>query len=109
MFVIQKPWPFGNEYHSICCGQSGVMFGVEIVEGKNTPRKRPPKEFKNIGKTEGLLLCYTKPLWGTAKMEVLDSGFCVLKGNIELKKRGLFAVSLIKTALLAKACRRQHD
>jgi Transposase IS4 len=72
------------------------MFGVEIVEGKGTPRKKPPKEFESLGKTVGLLLRLTKPLWGTAKMVVLDSGFCVLKGIIELKKRGVFAALLIK-------------
>ena len=29
-------------------------------------------------------------------MVVLDSGFCVLKGLVEIKKRGVFAVALIK-------------
>ena len=37
-----------------------------------------------------------KPLHGTGKVVVLDSGFCVLKGVIELKKRGVFAAALIK-------------
>jgi hypothetical protein len=39
-----------------------------------------------------LQLYLTKPIsWGTAKVVVLDSGFCVLKGLIELKKKGVFA------------------
>jgi hypothetical protein len=96
MFVPRKPWPFGNEYHSICCGLSGIMFGVELVEGKDCPNERPPKQFDNLGKTVGLLLRLCKPLWGTAKMVVLDSGFCVLKGIVELKKRGVYAAALIK-------------
>ena len=37
VFLPRKPWPLGNEYHSICCCQSGVMFRVEIVEGKDCP------------------------------------------------------------------------
>ena len=32
----------------------------------------------------------------TGKYVVLDSGFCVLKSLIELKKKGLFACALIK-------------
>ena len=34
MFVPQKPWPFRNEYHTICCGLSGILFSLELVEGK---------------------------------------------------------------------------
>ena len=34
--------------------------------------------------------------FGTVKYVVLDSGLCVLKGLIELKKQGLFACALIK-------------
>ena len=26
MFVPRKPHPTGNEYHSICCGVSGIMY-----------------------------------------------------------------------------------
>jgi hypothetical protein len=43
-----------------------------------------------------LLLRITKKLWGTAKCIVLDSGFCVVKGIVELKKRGVFSAALIK-------------
>ena len=32
MFVPRKPWPFGNEYHSVCCCTSGIMWGIEMVE-----------------------------------------------------------------------------
>ena len=28
MFVPRKPHPFGNEWHSICCGISGIMFAI---------------------------------------------------------------------------------
>ncbi len=96
MFVPRKPWPFGNEYHSICCGVSGLMFGVELVEGKDEPPENPMHDYEHMGRTVGLLLRLTKSMWGTAKMVVLDSGFCVLKGIIELKKRGVFAAALIK-------------
>ena len=36
------------------------------------------------------------PIFGRGSVVVLDSGFCVLKGNLELKKRGVYASALIK-------------
>lgn len=96
MFVPRKPWPFGNEWHTICCADSGIMFGVELVEGKDSPPQKPTPLHQEMGKTVGLLLRLTHSLHGTGKIVVLDSGFCVLKGIIELKKRGVFAAALIK-------------
>ena len=44
----------------------------------------------------GTLLHLTKPIHGAGKFFVLDSGFCVLQGLAELKKKGVFAHALIK-------------
>ena len=38
----------------------------------------------------------TKPLWRTTKIVILGSGFYVLKVIAELRKNGVFALSLIK-------------
>ena len=92
----RKPWPFGNEYHSIACGKSRVMYRVEIVEGKDMPCERPAKEFNELGKTVGLMLRLTRPFWSTSKVVVFDSGFCVLKGIVELRRKGVFGAALIK-------------
>lgn len=43
MYVPRKPHPFGNEYHSVCCGETQVMWQVELVEGKDSP---PPHDFR---------------------------------------------------------------
>jgi hypothetical protein len=52
---------------------------LELVEGKDEPvQGRGQKEFDELGKTVGLLLRLTKTIWGTAKMVVLNTGFCVL-------------------------------
>ena len=37
MCVPHKRWPLGNEYHTIACGVCGVMYAVELVEGKDKP------------------------------------------------------------------------
>jgi hypothetical protein len=96
MCVPRKPWPFGNEYHSISCGVSGIMFAIELREGKDTPAQRPAKEFDDLGKTVGLLLRLTRGIWGSGRVIILDSGFCVLLGIIWLRVKGLFASALIK-------------
>ena len=95
MFVPCKPWPFGNEYHKVCCSLSGILWQMEIVEGKDAPLQIVPK-FNNQGKTVGLLLCVLEPIFGKGNMVVLDSRFCVLKGIVELKKHGVYASILIK-------------
>jgi hypothetical protein len=84
MFVPQKPHPMGNEYHSICCGLSGIMYAIELVEGKDHPKERPKANYDDKGKTAGLLLRLCKSLFGTGKLVILDSGFCVFQAIIEL-------------------------
>ena len=98
MMVPRKPHPFGNEYHTINCGESGFVFGAEIQEGKDAPRERRylDADTNKHGKTVGLLLRLCKPLLFTGKVVVLDSGFCVLRAIVELKKLGVFAAAVIK-------------
>ena len=36
------------------------------------------------------------PIFHLGFVFILDSGFCVLKGNVELRKKGVFASALIK-------------
>ena len=95
MFVPQKPWPFGNEYHTVCCSLSGILWQMELVEGKDSPSEIVPK-FNNEGKTVGLLLRVLEPIFAKGMTVILDSGFCVLNGIIKLKKRGKYASALIK-------------
>ena len=91
-----KPWPLRNEYHTISCGKSGILYAMEMVKGKDAPKEAPPKDYSSLGKTVGLLLRLTRPIWGSSKDVVLDSGFCVLQGIAELQKKGVFAAALIK-------------
>ena len=93
MFVPRKPWPFGNEYHTVCCSLSGILWQMELVEAKDSPSEIIPK-FNNQGKTVGLLLRVLEPIFGKGMVAILDSGFCVLKGIVQLKKRGVYASAL---------------
>ena len=73
------------------------MLVVELVEGRKHPRQDVPLEFEDLsGKTVGFLLRMTKIYFSTGRYVVLDSGFCVLKGLIQLSKKAMFACSIIK-------------
>ncbi len=55
----------------------------------------PPEillEYNNLGKTVGLMLRCLRSYFTLGKYVVLDSGFCILKGIIELKKREFMPV-----------------
>ena len=94
VFCPRKPHPIGNEYHTICCGLCGILFKVEMVEGKQRPIELPcdPK----TKKTKALLLRLCEGVRGSGRVVILDSGFCVLEGIIELRKMGVYAGALIK-------------
>lgn len=96
MFVPRKPHPFGNEYHVNNCGLWGVMYFIELVEGKDRPQELPPPRFNELGKTVGLVLRMCQPLFATGKCVVMDSGFCVVDALIKLRKRGVFASIMVK-------------
>ena len=96
VFCPRKPHPFGNEWHTACCGMTRILFSIELVEGKDRPREMGRQEFDVLGKTVGLLLRMLKSVFNTGRYIVLDSGFCVLKALIELRQNGLFGCALIK-------------
>ena len=91
MFVPHKPWPFGNEYHLVCCCLSGIMWGIDLVQGKDQLKELDKKEWDEMDPTIGLLLHMLAPIFNWGFMVILDSGFCVLKAIIELCKKGVFA------------------
>ena len=81
MVVPHKPHPFGNEYHTIADGDDGkpIMFRIKLVEGKDRPKKADgswafPLEYDRLQKTMMTMMKMTKPLHGTGKVVVWDSG-----------------------------------
>ena len=46
VFCPRKPHPKGNKYHTICCGESGIMYGWVIVEGRDHPIPMGRPEFE---------------------------------------------------------------
>ena len=96
VFCPRKPHPFGNEYHSICCGLCAIMFGIDLVEGRDHPPELPSKDPNRNGPTVSLLLRMCESIYYSGRVVILDSGFCVMKGIVELYKRGVYAGAVIK-------------
>ena len=91
---------FENKWHTSCCALSGILFVVELVEVKARPLQAGPLEFEDLdGKTVGLLLSLMKSYFSTGRYVILDSVFCVLKGLIQLRKKGVFAFAVIKNRI----------
>lgn len=84
-----------SKVYALLHSESGIMYGIEMVEGKDKPVNRIPEHGEH-GSTSGLLLRLTQSIWFTGKVVILDSGFCVLRALIELAKKGVFASALIK-------------
>ena len=71
---------------------------MELVERKDAPcaAEHPKTKIQQPGNTVGLLLRILEHIFTRGSVVVLDSGFSVLKGIIELKTRGVYASALIK-------------
>ena len=74
MYVPRKPWQFGNEWHDASCADSNIIWQVELREGKDCQQHLGNKEHDNKGKMVGTLLQLTRPIYGSGKVLVLDSG-----------------------------------
>ena len=83
----------GNECHSIGCCETKIIFGVDLVKGKDMPKEVNHSvatfetEFKS--KVANLFIRMGKSLWGTGHDIVLDSGFGYVPVVVQLKNKGL--------------------
>jgi hypothetical protein len=72
------------------------MWGIKMVDCKDSPPNQT-KDYNDKGdKTVGLLLHMTKNIWYQGIFLVLDSGFWVLQTLVELQKFGVFGAAVIK-------------
>uniref|UniRef100_A0A7S4I054 PiggyBac transposable element-derived protein domain-containing protein n=1 Tax=Odontella aurita TaxID=265563 RepID=A0A7S4I054_9STRA len=95
MVVPRKPHPFGNECHSICYCLCGIMSCLELVEVKYRPVALRPLDHSKFGKTVGLMLQMTELICHNVFCFVMDSGFCVMQGIMEMAKVGMYGAALM--------------
>ena len=79
----------------ILCVLTQILWGAQIVEGKERPHHIYPKELKNPGSTVGFMLILRKNIF-YGKDVVFDSGFYVSKGILMLKENGVYRGAFIK-------------
>ena len=66
----------------IFCGLTSILWKAQIVEGKYPPSHIGAKQHQELGNTVGLVLRMFKPIFGSVKAVVFDSGFFVAKGVV---------------------------
>ena len=94
--IIRKPTPIGNEVLDICDSDTLIVLNLELNCGKE---KNADKEFvKEYGATTAAALRLSRPWWGTGRTVFQDSWFGSIKSCEQLIDRGLYSVSLVKTA-----------
>ena len=76
IFVPRKSHLVRIEYHIITDGLCGILFVMEIFEGKEKPKERGKDNYHEYGNTGSLLLRLCIPLLMTGKVVILDSFFC---------------------------------
>ncbi len=98
--IKRKPHPYGNEYHTIACCMSKIIFRMELVETeKDRPKEGPHSKpaFEDVmTKTAALCVRLTEPLWGTKRVCILDSGFGYMSTLPELEKKGVYGTTVFK-------------
>jgi len=96
-FIIcpRKPTPRGNEYHTLADVETRIIYSFELLEGKDAPPGRY-KEYSEQGITAGMMMRLCKPIHGSGRVVVWDSGFAVLKGLVGLKRLGVYSCIFIK-------------
>ena len=70
-----------------------IFFAVDLLYGKSHPRQAGPLEFEDLGgKAVVLLLRMMKRYFTTGRYVILDYFFFVLRGLIQLSKKGILPV-----------------
>ena len=70
IFIPRKAWSMGNKYHAMWCGESSIMFVIDLVEGKDWPKELPLLDPEKKGPTVSLLSLF---IWhsGNSRQRVL--------------------------------------
>ena len=100
VFCHINPWPFGNEWHITVCGLSYIIFSLSLLRIDIGHRRSGRSHIIYLG---GIQLVFWWGWWrlyfGSGIVVVLDSVFCVFKGIIWLRHKGLFVEVVIKKCL----------
>ncbi|OWY99251.1 hypothetical protein PHMEG_00029778 [Phytophthora megakarya] len=95
--IARKPEGKGTELKSIADGESGVLLGLELVEGQG--RQRSKQYAREYGEGTAVVLRLAKPYGGTGRTIVADSAFASVKTLVQVEQRlSLYFMGIVKTA-----------
>ena len=94
--IIRKPEGVGAEMKSLCCGTTGILLRLDIMEGKE--RQQVKKYHREYGEGTAVLCRLTEPYFGTGRTIVADSAFSSVKALVALLGYGLYFMGMVKTA-----------
>jgi hypothetical protein len=94
--IKRKPRGVGLEMKDICDVMSGIMLRLELCEGKEVMREKPFQS--EFGAGTASLLRLTQPWWGSGRVVCADSAFASVRSAVQLHKKGLYFLGLVKTA-----------
>ncbi|EGZ15938.1 hypothetical protein PHYSODRAFT_509615 [Phytophthora sojae] len=95
--IARKPEGKGTELKSLADGDSGVLLGLELMEG--TARQRRKEYCSEFGEGTSVVLRLTEKYKGTGRTVVADSAFASVKTLVQLEKKlGLYFMGIVKTA-----------
>ena len=74
------------------------MHSWDIFEGRDNPIIMERLKFETINnmKIVRLIILLTRLIWRTRKAVSMYISLCVLKGTLEMRKRGVYGIGLIK-------------
>jgi hypothetical protein len=97
MAVKRKPPARDAGYYTLYCAETGILFKVDLVEGKSRPKELGPVPNEStLGNTGALVMRMVDGLRGTGRVVVMDSAFCVVKAMRALSDSGLYLTTLAK-------------
>lgn len=94
--IKRKPKGIGCEAKTLADADSNIMIRIELNEGKDLMSRK--KWQAELGAGTATILRLTEPWHGTGRIIVADSWFASVKTALELEKRGLFFIGIVKTA-----------
>lgn len=95
--IIRKPRGIGAEMKAMCCGDSGILMTLELMEGKETESMK--KWHGEYGHGAAVMMRLVEYWKGSGRIVTADSAFSSIKALIALHKElGLYFQGIVKTA-----------
>ena len=71
----------GNTYHTICCGENGIIYDWDIVDRRSypSPMGRTGLDTRPNMNMVDIMLLLLRLLWSTGKTLITYSGFYIIK------------------------------